>query len=193
MPGSSAVEAGEARPPARVAAAARAHARAVSAYADAALAVRPELWLAPRAPGKWSPAEITAHLALVHDAGVAELAGGPPMALRTTRWQRVLLRYTLMPVLLAGGRFPRNVRAPREVRPVPAAAVSGEDPAACRDAAVAAFNAGAAAFARAVLQAAAERPRARFTHAYFGGLALHQALRFCAVHIDHHRAQLPPV
>jgi hypothetical protein len=41
--------------------------RTVSAFVDAALAVSPAQWTTRRAPGKWSPGQVTEHVAFAYE------------------------------------------------------------------------------------------------------------------------------
>src|SRR5687767_13236978 len=91
--------------------------REIVAAAERIPAVR---WTTARAEGKWSPAEIMEHLNLAYDALLRDFAGQGGMQIRTKWWQRVLLRFTLVPKLMRGAPFPANARAPRETRPVTA-------------------------------------------------------------------------
>ena len=159
-----------------------AHDAAVTALIEAATAIPAERWTLPRAPGKWSPAEIVEHLCRAYETLQAELAGAPGMALRTRAWQRFLLRWTVRPRLLAGAAFPRGVPAPRETRPLDVQA----DPAA----GIERFTRCAHAFRDAAEEASLSRPGARLTHAYFGAMPLEEAIRFSAVHARHHTGQL---
>ncbi|HEX2091215.1 MAG TPA: DinB family protein [Longimicrobiaceae bacterium] len=159
------------------------HASATAGFAADAAAVVPERWAVPRAPGKWSPAQVVQHLILAYEVLLRELAGGPGMALHATWWQRFLLRLIFLPRLLAGAPFPPGARAPREVRP--------PETAGDREEAVARFRALAAEFTAAVEETRARSPRKRLTHAYFGATSLEDAVRLCARHIQHHRQQLP--
>ncbi|CAN5780077.1 hypothetical protein BH23GEM3_BH23GEM3_03610 [soil metagenome] len=158
------------------------HESAAEALARSADAVPAGRWFAGPAPGKWSPSEVVQHLILAYEVLLRDLNGGPGMAVRTSAWQRLLLRFVVRPRLLAGGAFRKGVPAPREVRP--AEATEGQE------LAIARFRARAGEFQRALEAARAERPRTRLTHAYFGALSLEEALRFCARHIRHHQPQL---
>jgi hypothetical protein len=161
------------------------HTRAVEEYAAAArrVAAVPGLWLAGPADGRWSPAQITQHLVMAFEAVSRELAGEPGMALRTTAWQRLLLRFTIQRRLLRGGAFPQGARSPREARP----------PATAEDAAtlVPRFEVLAAALESRLAERRDADPRAQLTHPYFGRLSLRDTVYISARHIDHHRAQLP--
>ena len=159
----------------------KAHRDAVDGFATTAAAVSAERWTEPMAPGKWSPAELTLHLALTAEVMLRELATGEGPRVVTTWWQRALLRYTVRPKLLAGGKFP-PVRSPREARP--------QGPAVEQGATITRLRTRAAELEAAIAAAARERPRTRLTHPYLGAFSLHESLRFCALHVRHHHAQL---
>lgn len=159
------------------------HEEAVADVARAAERIPLEHWLAPRAEGKWSPAEVVEHLTLAYDVLLRELAGGAGMRLKVKFWQRVLLRFTVLPRILRRGDFPKGVRAPREIRP----ATANPDPAA----ALTTFREHAARFAAAVDAARSSGRRVRLTHPYFGHGGVEEALLLCARHLQHHRRQLP--
>jgi uncharacterized damage-inducible protein DinB len=158
------------------------HRSVAVAFAAAAEEVAPEAWHRPRAEGKWSPAQITDHLIQTYDVVVRELDGGEGMRIRTPFLARMLLRMTVMPRLLRGGRFPERAPAPPELRP-------SKTPAGQPDA-VALFRQRAAEFEAAAERARTNNPRAGITHAYFGRASLPKSVVFCARHIDHHRAQI---
>lgn len=157
------------------------HARAIEEYGTAAGALDPAVWIAPIAPGKWSPAEVTAHVAEAYRVLSTELGGANGMRLRGSRLQRLLLRYTVLPRLLAGKPFPPGVRAPREIRPTEII----NDPAL----AVAALVQRAEQFTRD-LTARATMQSVRLTHPYFGRLSPRQGLELSTVHTRHHAQQL---
>lgn len=142
-------------------------------------------WLAPRAEGKWSPAEIVEHLTLGYDAMLRDLAGGGGMQIRTKLWQRILLRFTLVPKLLRGGAFPKGARAPREARPTTA----NPD----QRAAIATLRERASQFEAQAVAAITSGRRVRLTHAYFGRSAVPEAVLLCARHLQHHEKQLAEV
>ena len=149
--------------------------------ASAAEQVPGEKWLAPRAVGKWSPAEVVEHLNLAFDVLLRELAGGAGMKVRTKLWQRVLLRFTTVPRILRGRGFPKGARAPKEMRP----ALTSVD----QGAAIAGFRDRAARF-EAEATAAHQSGRVRLTHAYFGKSSIKNSVLLVARHIQHHRQQL---
>jgi hypothetical protein len=161
----------------------RLHGDAAAEYARAAASLPPAAWAAPIAEGKWTPAQITDHLVRAYEVVLQELGGGQGMALRTRGWQRVLLRFTVVPLLLAGKAFPKGARAPRETRPIDApdeqAVLIGR------------FRSNADRFQAEAEAAYARNPHQRLTHAYFGAETLPRSVLLCARHIQHHRRQLP--
>lgn len=161
-------------------AAAREHRAALAAYVARAGRLTSERWRVPRAPGKWSPAEISEHLALSYEAGLRELRGGPPLAIRTNFWERLVLRRFVMPKLLAGGALTRPVKAPREIR----------HPVAGEQVATLARLAQLGETLERELDSGSSRGPVRFTHPYFGALDAVQTLKFCAFHARHHEAQV---
>jgi hypothetical protein len=158
------------------------HETAAADLVCAAEAIAADAWDQPRLAGKWSSAQIVMHLILAYEVLLRDLAEGAGMALRTTATKRLFFRLTVLPRLLSGKRFPAGVRAPREAR---VGRVSDPQPEL-----IARFSGLATQFHQAVQAAHLERPRIRLTHAYFGALSLEDAVRFCAVHIRHHEAQL---
>jgi uncharacterized damage-inducible protein DinB len=158
------------------------HLRVARDAAAAAQRIPPDKWMRPRADGKWSPAEVVEHVNLAYDAFLQELAGGAPMKVKTKAWQRVLLRFTMVPKILRGGGFPKGARAPRETRP--------ESPNPDQAAAVASFTKRAAEFEKAVARARDSGKRVRLTHAYFGAMTLEHSVVLLARHLEHHARQL---
>ncbi|MFA6957484.1 MAG: DinB family protein [Thermoanaerobaculia bacterium] len=154
------------------------HQSAVDALVARAEGVTDAAWFAPASEGKWSPAEVLAHLVCTYDTLLRELAGGQGMAIRTKRWQRWLLRLTILPRILAGGEFPRGAVAPRETRPT---GTMG------RAESLTLFRRRAAEFDEA---ARAAKNGQQITHAYFGAAKLAHGVRLCTRHIEHHAARL---
>ena len=157
---------------------------ATNDFADRAAAVPPERWREPRTDGKWSPAQETHHLVLTYEVLLRELRGGRGMRLQLQSWQRLLLRWLVKPRLLRSGRFPRGVRAPREIRP--SERVPDQEPLVAR------LRRHAAEFAAVVDRTRQTAPGRHLTHPFFGSLSLEEAVRMCEVHVRHHEAKLPP-
>jgi len=74
-------------------------------------------WLQTSAPGKWCPGQIAEHLVLGYEALLRELAGGVGIRARGTWWQRLLIRWRYLSLMLEERHIPSGVRAVREVRP----------------------------------------------------------------------------
>jgi hypothetical protein len=157
------------------------HHAAVEDYVARASRIPPEDWHRPVAAGKWSPGEITEHLRLAMEKLDLELRGESEMKAVLPPWKRLLLRRTVLPRMLRTGRFPKGVRAPREIRPLTQGPV--------RDEALRGLSETAARFEAS--SAAAASPTRRLTHPYFGGLPLARFHRLLALHTRHHREQLP--
>jgi len=156
------------------------HVRAADALAAKAMDVPADRWLKPRAEGKWSPAEVVEHLNRVYDVVLNEIAGAPGMQIKTALWQRVLLRFTMVPKILRGDGFPEGARAPKETRPVVSIIDQRE--------AVDGFRERAKRFAEDV-QGARNRGQ-RLTHAYFGKMSAIGTTLLLARHIEHHMKQI---
>ncbi len=156
------------------------HRDAVRRFVATAEGLGSDAWTRPRAPGKWSPAQTAEHLVLAYEAVLRELAGEPGVRLRATGWRQRLLRWVLLPHILFHRSFPLAVVAPREIRPPKVHADRGALLARMRELA-----------ARAERELDAARGTgARVTHPYFGALPAVPALRFLAVHVEHHLRQL---
>jgi hypothetical protein len=160
------------------------HRVALAAYLDAAERLPEEAWMRPWAPGKWTPAIITEHLAMAYRTYVQEARGGPGMKLKLTPLRRRVLRMLLLPHMLFHRTFPRGARAPREVRP--------EGEGLPRPQALAELRVLGDEFEREVDRARRGGLR-HVTHPYFGSIDLPRAMRFAAVHIEHHTRQLASV
>ena len=89
-----------------------------------------------------------------------------------------MLRAIVLPVILFVDRFPRDVTAPREVRPDLAEARTTS-----RADAETRLERAAAAAARTLRDAPAD---ATLRHAYFGALTPYQAIRMLSAHTRHH-------
>jgi hypothetical protein len=141
-------------------------------------------WMRPLAPGKWTPAEVTSHVSEAYRVLRAELGGDAGMRTLGSRFQRLVLRHTMLPRLLTGRPFPPGVRAPRETRPREVV----EDP----GTALATLASLAAEFAEELTNRAGGGS-VRLTHAYFGSLSPEQGIKLLTVHTRHHARQLAAV
>jgi hypothetical protein len=156
----------------------REHRAALSALLATLRSVPADGWLRPRAEGKWSPAEVADHLALVYRVMLAELDGAPALPRRAGPAATRVLRWVLLPHILFHRTIPVRVKAPREVRP--RRDLRGPDE----------TIRGLQELADRVEARLAADGDARITHPYFGSLRAATALRFCAAHMEHHRRQI---
>ena len=161
------------------------HRRAVAEFVELASAIPDEQWSVPRAEGKWTPAQEVAHIALSYATFARDLAGGTPMRMKGTWWQRRLWRLAAFSTVMRDGRLPGGVRAPREVRP--------PEETASRYELLMTLHENVALFELLWQRALTERPRRRVTHAYFGLLSLEEGLRLCAVHARNHARHLQTI
>lgn len=164
------------------------HQRALQEFAHALEAIPATSWTRAPAPGKWSPAAVTLHVARAYELGDSAIRGGPGMRLRLRPPQAWVLRNVMLPFFLARGRFPRGADAPGEVVPDLEEA-NRLTVAAATDRLAAAANA-----ALASLAAAGEQPEPpRLRHAYFGDLSPLVTLRLLSLHTRHHARGLARV
>jgi hypothetical protein len=158
------------------------HREAVEAFAAAASTISPGDWDRGVAEGKWSPAQIAEHLCLSLEAVRRELDGGVSMRILLPFWKRYLLRRAVLPCLLATGRFPAGVRAPREIRPA--------IPTASKEEALSRLERLADEFGER-FRADPRSASRRLAHPFFGSLPAHELVLILAWHARHHRGQLP--
>jgi hypothetical protein len=160
------------------------HHVALAAYLDAAERMTEATWTRPWQPGKWTPAQITEHLAMTYRVFIGEVNGGPAMKLKLTPFRRRMLKLLMLPHMLFHRTFPRGAPAPRELRP-------GETLPSRADALAQMRDLGGR------FEAEANRARAagwdHVTHPYFGPIDMTRGMRLCAVHLEHHTRQLASV
>lgn len=166
--------------PANLDSALQAQRTAADAFKAAALEVPDSLWNVPRAPGKWSPAQVVDHVGVstkVARDAIAEKAGmgGVPKLLR---W---MARKFYFAKVMANG-FPKVGKGPPVFAPA-------HDPMPRPDL-ITRLDAEVAAMESDV-RAAAAAGKTTFEHTFFGRLAVADYVMFNALHLDHHREQLP--
>ena len=151
---------------------------AVDGFLRAASAVPAAAWHVPLRPGGWTPGQVAEHVVLAYEVFVGQLAGEPDMKRILGPAKQTFLRWILLPHVLFHRSFPVRAGAPREVRP---------DGNGVEQSALEARLRGAAGKLERDIRAST-LPHIR--HPYFGPLPLRRALRFIAVHTEHHTKQL---
>lgn len=134
-------------------------------------------WQRAPAAGRWSAAALTLHVADSYRFGRDAASGGPGMRMLAPRPVAFVSRHLVLPIMLALRRFPREAPAPAEVRPDATGALALP-----RDVLLARLERDATD----ALQALQQPHATRVTHAYFGSLSPHQALRLLTAHTRHH-------
>jgi len=156
----------------------RNHGQAVDAYLRAARSVPAAQWGEPRATGKWSPNQVTEHLALAYEQSRGVLQGGRPGG-ALPRFLRPLIRIFLLRPVLRSGRFIRGSRSPKVMQPTGSPVPS--------DVMLNRMQAAAQAFEKYAASAQA----ATIDHPFFGRLLVADFVRLQEIHTQHHRQQLP--
>lgn len=154
--------------------------RVADAFKTAALGVSDSVWNVPRAPGKWSPAQVTDHV------GVTTRVARDAVAMKSgmgsiPAFLRPLVRALFLRPALKNG-FPKKGKGPPIFAPAHAP-MPRPDLIAKIDSEVAAFDTETRA-----LEKAGKRT---FVHGFFGEVSLADYVMFNALHFDHHREQLP--
>lgn len=158
------------------------HASAVADLAAAARRVDPAAWARPMRDGAWTPAQVVQHVALTLEAFAQDLAGVARIRPRVgAGWQR-LFRWVVLPHILFHRSLPVRAVAPREARPD---AEPGDV-----ETVLARLDAGWQRMEAEAVRVADGGARVRVMHPYFGPIPALRALRFSAVHVEHHRRQI---
>lgn len=154
---------------------------AVEAFIAALSAVSPDRWGTPRAPGKWSPAQVVEHVVLVYEVGTQALNGvsdlpAPPRFVRP--FIRLMIRLTVMRT----GRFPKSKTA-GSFDPGPSATPGSAEALSAR------LRKASEAFDRRAREKVAAGPPT-FEHLVFGEFGVAEYVQFQAFHTRHHQGQL---
>ena len=155
--------------------------QAVGDFTAAARSVPPAQWALPRAPGKWSPGQVTEHVALTYEQSRRMLLG-TFTGRAQPRLMQLLARWIFLPLLFKRGDFGKGgARGPRFIEP------SGSP--AAPDVLLARLERAVSDLENDLLTASAAR-RTRVDHPIFGRMPLADLLRFLMMHTQHHQPQL---
>ena len=157
------------------------HREALAAFLDAAEQLRDDAWSAPWGPGKWTRAQVAEHLSLTYEAAIREITTGEHVRVRVTGVRQRLLRWVLMPHILFHRSLPVKVVSPREARPAEVTAPRAKVLRRLRD---------LGERYEAEMERAIGSGGGTLTHPYFGTIPPVKAMRFMAIHIEHHTRQI---
>jgi hypothetical protein len=156
--------------------------QAVGAFVDTARRVPSAQWAVPRAPGKWSPGQVTEHVTLTYEQSRRMLLGtfaGPVQP-----WfLQLLARWIFLRLMFTRGDFGKAAVAPDFIQPGGSPASSGD---------LLARLETAVGDLETDLIAASNGRRTHLDHPIFGRLPLADLLRFLMLHTQHHQPQLSP-
>ena len=158
------------------------HRTAIHEFAAAASRLDTQTWLRHPGPSRWSPAQITEHVALYIGAFTADAGGRAHMVEAFGPWKRFVARTLFLRRVLRTGEFPHSAIAPRETRPS-SSPQQQADALAALDRAVSDLE--------VTVGAHPDAEHCQITHPYFGRLPLPTALRLLELHARHHLGQLP--
>ncbi len=139
-------------------------------------------WSVAPAPGKWSPAQITEHVAVGHDVSARVVMGTASDVPKLPRFLRPLVRRLAFRKVLDQGRFPRPVRTLKAFQPLRAPATPAEGRARLEQA-IAKFEADVIGWAKGQDRT--------IEHPAFGAVALSDYVRYLEIHTRHHQKQFP--
>lgn len=157
------------------------HRAALAAFLDVAEGLRDDAWSAPWEPGKWTRAQVAEHLSLTYEAAIREILTGQGVRVRVTGVKQRLLRWVLMPHILFHRSLPMKVVSPREARPAEVTAPRAQVLRRLRE---------LGERYETEMERAIGAGGGALTHPYFGTIPPVKAMRFMAVHIEHHTRQI---
>ena len=157
------------------------HRAALAAFLDTAEQLRDDAWSAPWGPGKWTRAQVAEHLSLTYEAAIREITTGEHVRVRVSGMKLRLLRWVLMPHILFHRSLPVRVVSPRETRPPEPTAPRAQVLRRLRD---------LGERYEAEMERAIGSGGGALTHPYFGAIPPVKAMRFMAIHIEHHTRQI---
>jgi len=138
-------------------------------------------WSTPRAPGKWSPAQLTEHVARSLEEAANCIAERPSKLPTLPKLIRPVAGWMFRRILRTG-KFPK-AKTNRAMNPESTAPAIPANPAEARTR----LQTAQATFERE----ARARAGRTFTHSAFGEVAVEDYVRFTELHTRHHTKQLP--
>jgi|SRR5579859_5201061 len=141
------------------------------------------VWTVPRAPGKWSPAQLCEHIVQAHVTAGKLIREHTVDVPKLPFFLRPLLRGFWLRRVLAAGHFGRAMKTSPPFEPVNPPATPAEGRERVLEA-VRAFEAD--------IRSVTPIGDFTFTHPSFGKLAVSDYVRFQEIHTRHHMRQLPP-
>jgi hypothetical protein len=157
------------------------HRTALAAFLDTAEGLREDAWKAPWGAGKWTRAQVAEHLALVYEAAIRELMTGQGLPVKVSPFRQKLLRWVVLPHILFHRSIPLRPPSPRETRPGEVTAPRAQVLRRLRELGERFEH---------EMERAHRAGRAQLTHPFFGAIAGARAMRFVAVHLEHHTRQV---
>jgi hypothetical protein len=134
-------------------------------------------WASPRAPGKWSPSQITEHVARALEESGKNIRGEPSAFPTLPAIVRPLVRGLFFNRILKKNAF-INGRTNKAMNPISGPATPAEGGTRLRS-------------AHAKFERACKEASPRFNHGIFGDIATADYARFQALHTLHHTKQIP--
>lgn len=161
------------------------HDASVQAFVTCAARIPRDRWNAPRAPGKWSPAQEAEHLRLAYILFAKAFRDGYRARPMVSRRSATFLRWSVIPAMRMLGWFPSGARSPHDARPAPS---PGR-----QDLLIAQLKTEATAFENVVRTLVHEDPDRAGYHPYFGDIRLRDIVTLASGHTRHHLAHLRPL
>lgn len=157
------------------------HRAALAAFLDIAEQLKEDAWAAPWGPGKWTRAQVAEHLSLIYEAALRELATGVGIRPRVTGVKQRLLRWIFLPHILFHRSLPVKVVSPREARPAEVTVPRVQVLRRLRE---------LGERFEGEMERVIGTGGGGLTHPYFGTIKPVKAMRFMAIHIEHHTRQV---
>jgi uncharacterized damage-inducible protein DinB len=155
--------------------------QAVAAILERARAIPADKWTVPRAPGKWSPAQVIEHVTKSYE-GHRQMAQGAELPAAAPWLMQWAARTFFLPRMFKLGDFPgkSQLKSPPFILPSDVPAPASE------------LLPRLEAAASGLEQDLARAGDRKVKHPFFGPLTAGEMLNFVVVHTNHHRPQVVP-